>query len=96
VKIFKLKSSPLNYLVRKIVFYQFNQSAEQPVEDNFQADRSALKTLAKFSGAGGGITLSFERSLLGERISYDASSDTLMIRGIPPNLKDQLTKAQNW
>jgi nucleoid-associated protein len=76
-------------------FYQFNQSAEQPVEDNFQADRSALKTLAKFSGAGGGITLSFERSLLGERISYDASSDTLMIRGIPPNLKDQLTKAQN-
>jgi nucleoid-associated protein len=76
-------------------FYQFNQSAEQPVEENFQADRSVLKTLAKFSGAGGGITLSFERSLLGERISYDASSDTLMIRGIPPNLKDQLTKAQN-
>lgn len=76
-------------------FYQFNQSAEQPVEEQFQADRSVLKTLAKFSGAGGGITLSFERSLLGERISYDAASDTLMIRGIPPNLKDQLTKAQS-
>jgi nucleoid-associated protein len=39
--------------------------------------------------------LSFERELLGDRISYDASSDTLMIRGIPPNLKDQLTKAQS-
>lgn len=76
-------------------FYQFNQNAEKPVEETFQADRSALKTLAKFSGAGGGITLSFERSLLGDRISYDASSDTLMIRGIPPNLKDQLTKSQS-
>lgn len=76
-------------------FYQFNQSAEKPVEEHFQADRSALKTLAKFSGAGGGISLSFERHLLGERVSYDAASDTLMIRGIPPNLKDQLTKAQS-
>lgn len=76
-------------------FYQFNQTAEKPVEEHFQADRSALKTLAKFSGAGGGISLSFERALLGDRISYDASSDTLMIRGIPPNLKDQLTKAQS-
>jgi nucleoid-associated protein len=76
-------------------FYQFNQTAEKPVEEHFQADRSVLKTLAKFSGAGGGISLSFERELLGDRISYDASSDTLMIRGIPPNLKDQLTKAQS-
>ena len=76
-------------------FYQFNQTAEKPVEEHFQADRSALKTLAKFTGAGGGISLSFERALLGDRISYDPSSDTLMIRGIPPNLKDQLTKAQS-
>lgn len=76
-------------------FYQFNQTAESPVEEHFQADRSALKTLAKFSGSGGGVTLSFERHLLGDRISYDPSSDTLMIRGIPPNLKDQLSKAQS-
>ena len=76
-------------------FYQFNQTAEKPVEEHFQADRSALKTLAKFTGAGGGISLSFERALLGDRISYDPTSDTLMIRGIPPNLKDQLTKAQS-
>jgi len=74
-------------------FEQFNQSAEQPLEAHFQADRSALKNLAKFSGQGGGVSLSFERHLLGDRISYDAGSDTLMIRGIPPNLKDQLSKA---
>lgn len=74
-------------------FYQFIKDAEQPIEEQFQADRSVLKTLAKFSGQGGGISLSFERSLLGDRVSYDPGSDTLMIRGIPPNLKDQLLKS---
>ena len=78
-----------------VSFEEFNQSAELPLEEQFQADRSVLKTLAKFSGQGGGISLSFERKLLGERVSYDAGSDTLMIRGIPPNLKDQLLKSQN-
>ena len=78
-----------------VSFEAFNQSAELPVEEQFQADRSALKTLAKFSGQGGGVSLSFERKLLGDRVSYDAGSDTLMIRGIPPNLKDQLLKSQS-
>jgi nucleoid-associated protein len=78
-----------------VSFEEFNQQAEVPVEEQFQADRSALKTLAKFSGQGGGISLSFERKLLGDRVSYDAGSDTLMIRGIPPNLKDQLVKSQS-
>jgi nucleoid-associated protein len=76
-------------------FYHFAKNAEQPMEEQFQADRSALKTLAKFSGQGGGISLSFERKLLGDRVSYDPGSDTLMIRGIPPNLKDQLLKSQS-
>jgi nucleoid-associated protein len=74
-----------------ISFEQFNQQAEK----QFQADRGVLKTLAKFSGQGGGVSLSFERKLLGDRVSYDAGSDTLMIRGIPPNLKDQLLKSQS-
>jgi len=78
-----------------ISFEEFNQGAELPLEDQFQADRGVLKTLAKFSGQGGGVSLSFERKLLGDRISYDAGSDTLMIRGIPPNLKDQLLKSQS-
>ncbi len=78
-----------------VSFEEFNQGAELPLEEQFQADRGVLKTLAKFSGQGGGISLSFERALLGERVSYDAGSDTLMIRGIPPNLKDQLLKSQS-
>lgn len=76
-------------------FSLFNQQAETPLESTFQADRSALKTLAKFSGQGGGVSLSFDRVLLGDRIHYDVSSDTLMIKGVPPNLKDQLTRSNS-
>ncbi|GAC14224.1 nucleoid-associated protein YejK [Aliiglaciecola lipolytica] len=73
-------------------FIDFNQQSETPLETSFQADRSALKTLAKFSGQGGGISLSFDRALYGDRVQYDANSDTLLIKGVPPNLKDQLTR----
>ena len=74
-------------------FYSFNQASEAPLEDSFQADRGMLKTLAKFSGQGGGMTISFDRKHYGDRITYNAETDTLVIKGIPPNLKDQLLKS---
>ncbi|MCV2885243.1 nucleoid-associated protein YejK [Aestuariibacter sp. AA17] len=75
-------------------FYQFNQQTDAPLEENFQADKTMLKSLAKFTGQGGGISLSFDRKLFGERVMYNPETDTLMIKGIPPNLKDQLLKAK--
>lgn len=74
-------------------FSIFNEQQETPLEKSFQPDRAVIKSLAKFSGAGGGVTINFDRQLLGERILYDPNSDTLTIRGIPPNLKDQLLRA---
>ncbi|MDG1121476.1 MAG: nucleoid-associated protein YejK [Glaciecola sp.] len=76
-------------------FRVFNAHLEQPLEPQFQPDRAALKPLAKFSGQGGGVTLSFDRNLLGDKVHYDPVTDTLVIKGIPPNLKDQLSKADN-
>lgn len=73
-------------------FSEFNQALENPLETSFQADRSALKTLAKFSGQGGGVSISFDRVLYGDRIEYNQETDTLVIKGIPPNLKDQLSR----
>lgn len=73
-------------------FAQYNAGLEQPLEPTFQADKSMINIMNKFSGAGGGISLSFERKLLGQRVHYDVNSDTLTIMGLPPNLKDQLTK----
>lgn len=74
-------------------FVDFARAGEQVIEETFQADPAVIKSLNKFSGAGGGLTISFERKLLGERVQYDPHSDTLLIKGIPPNLKDQLLKS---
>ncbi|WP_416308303.1 nucleoid-associated protein YejK [Neptunicella sp. SCSIO 80796] len=74
-------------------FVDFARGGEQSIEETFQADPAIIKSLNKFSGAGGGLTISFERKLLGERVQYDPHSDTLLIKGVPPNLKDQLLKS---
>ncbi len=76
-------------------FEAFTQTLEAPLEESIQPDPAALRQLAKFTGQGGGVSLSFERKLLGDRIIYDPVSDTLTIKGIPPNLKDQLTRQSN-
>ena len=73
-------------------FAKFTESLETPLEKEIQPDPAALKQLAKFTGQGGGISVSFERKLMGERVFYDPATDTLTIRGIPPNLKDQLKR----
>lgn len=76
-------------------FESFTQTLEEPLEDTFQPDKAAIKTLSKFSGQGGGVSLSFDRKLLGENIQYHAESDTLVIKGLPANLRDQLSRWQN-
>lgn len=72
-------------------FYSFI-GQEYELEDRFPADRSTLRGLTKFVGSGGGLTLSFEQKLLNSRVFYDPQTDTLTIRGVPPNLKDQLLR----
>ncbi|MGL5343463.1 MAG: nucleoid-associated protein YejK [Plesiomonas sp.] len=73
-------------------FYQFAEQQDYALEESFPADRSTLRQLTKFTGSGGGISLSFDALLLGERIYWDATTDTLMIKGTPPNLRDQLQR----
>lgn len=73
-------------------FKAFTESLDVPLEKEIQPDPAALKQLAKFTGQGGGVSVSFERKLMGDRVFYDPATDTLTIRGIPPNLKDQLNR----
>ena len=71
----------------------FAEEQEYGLEENIPPLRATLKSLTKFSGAGKGVTLSFDADLLNQRIYWDPITDTLTIKGIPPNLKDQLQKA---
>lgn len=73
-------------------FQAFTQEQGYELEESFPADRSTLRQLTKFAGSGGGLTLNFDAMLLGERIFWDPTTDTLTIKGTPPNLRDQLQR----
>lgn len=75
-------------------FYDF-VSEDYQLEQNFPADRSVMRKLTKYVGQGGGVSISFDQKHLGDRIEYDADSDTLTIKGIPPNLREQLKRDAN-
>ena len=77
-------------------FVTFTEEQNYGLEETIPPVRSALKTLTKFSGSGKGVTLSFDADLLNNRIEWDPLTDTLTIKGIPPNLKDQLQKALKY
>ncbi|WP_440863710.1 nucleoid-associated protein YejK [Symbiopectobacterium purcellii] len=73
-------------------FHAFSQEQDYELEESFPADRSTLRQLTKFAGSGGGLTINFDALLLGERIFWDPTTDTLIIKGTPPNLRDQLQR----
>lgn len=75
-------------------FAQFTESQEYGLSEQIPPVRNTLKSLTKFSGSGKGVTLSFDAQLLGERVIWDELGDTLTIKGLPPNLRDQLMRNQ--
>ncbi len=77
---------------REVSFQEFTADKGYELEESFPADRSTLRQLTKFAGSGGGLTINFDAMLLGERIFWDPATDTLTIKGTPPNLRDQLQR----
>lgn len=79
-------------MLNEVDFSQFAHNADYGLEENIPPMRTALKTLTKFSGSGKGVTISFNAELLGERLIWDELNDTLTIKGLPANLRDQLVR----
>ncbi len=75
-----------------VSFFDYTEEQGYELDDSFPADRATIRKLTKFTGSGGGLSISFEALLLGERVFYDPETDTLTIKGTPPNLRDQLTR----
>lgn len=71
-------------------FYQFCQSQGYDLAESFPHDQSVINKVTKYSGYGNGISVSFERSHLGEDVIYNQANDSLTIYKVPPNLKAQL------
>ena len=74
-------------------FVTFAEEQNYGLEDSIPPVRSTLKSLTKFTGSGKGVSISFDADLLNTRIQWEPMTDTLTIKGLPPNLKDQLQKA---
>lgn len=73
-------------------FQQFTETQGYQLADSFPADRATLRQLTRYAGSGGGLTINFDALLLGERVFWDPHTDTLTIKGTPPNLRDQLQR----
>lgn len=78
--------------LNELNFVDFTAGKEYGLEESIPPVRNALKTLAKYSGSGKGVTISFNAELLGERLIWDELNDTLTIKGLPANLRDQLER----
>lgn len=78
--------------LKEQAFLEFAQQGDYGLEDNIPPVRNALKSLTKFSGAGKGVNISFDAELIDQRIFWDEANDTLTIKGLPPNLRDQLQR----
>jgi nucleoid-associated protein len=77
-------------LVSDNEFKDFIQQQEYSFDDKVTLDKSTVRKLVKLSGAGGGVSVSFDRVLLGDRVNYSPGSDTLTIKGVPASLKAHL------
>jgi len=71
-------------------FSDYIQNQEVSFEDKVTLDKSTVRKLVKLSGSGGGVSVSFDRILLGDRVNYDPRTDILSIQGLPRTLKAHL------
>lgn len=73
-------------------FKQFLADNQPDLPNALPADRAKFQKYLRFSGRDKGLSLSFDASLLEDRIRYDAASDQLVITGLPKTLVQQLKK----
>ncbi|CAH7427638.1 Nucleoid-associated protein VS_0951 [Vibrio chagasii] len=88
----RVLSEELPHLTEGASFLDFTSAQGYELEEKFPVEANQLKKLTKFVGAGGGININFDGGLLNERVFYDRETDTLTIKGCPPNLRDQLQR----
>jgi nucleoid-associated protein len=73
-------------------FAKFVETKKAEVKNEFIPDSSQLRNYIRISGRNDSLSMSFESACLGNDIVYDAASDSLTIKNIPPALKAKLLK----
>ncbi|WP_445937127.1 nucleoid-associated protein, partial [Pseudomonas sp.] len=80
---------------RPKAFYDHIRNKDYGLSPEIPADKRTLNQFQRFTGRAEGLSISFEAHLLGSKIEYDESTDTLVIRNLPTQLTDQLKRRKN-
>lgn len=74
-------------------FAEFARAADYGLSPEIPADKRVLNQFRRFTGRAEGLSISFEAHLVGDKVEYDQEAGTLMIKGLPTQLTDQLKRA---
>ncbi|MGQ7261841.1 nucleoid-associated protein [Vreelandella sp. V005] len=73
-------------------FYEHIRNSDYGLSPEIPPDKRTLSQFRRFTGRAGGVSISFDSHLLGSSIEYDAAQDRLIIKQVPKQLREQLTK----
>ena len=77
---------------RPKAFYDFIRNKNYGLSPEIPADKRTLNQFRRFTGRAEGMSISFEQHLLGSKVEFDVEAGTLMLRGLPTQLTDQLKR----
>ena len=78
---------------RPKAFYDFIRNKDYGLSPEIPADKRTMNQFRRFTGRTEGLSISFEAHMLGSKVEYDKTVDTLTLRGLPTQLIDQLKRA---
>lgn len=74
-------------------FADFIRNADYGLSTEIPADKRTINQFRRFTGRAEGLSISFEAHLLGRKVEFDQAAGTLMIKGVPTQLADQLKRS---
>lgn len=78
---------------RPKAFFDHIRNKDYGLSPEIPADKRTINQFRRFTGRAEGLSISFEAHLLGKRIEFDQGAGTLMIKGVPTQLVDQIKRA---
>lgn len=77
---------------RPKAFYDHIRNKDYGLAPTIPTDKKTLAAFRRFTGRAEGLSITFDSNLLGSSIEYDETNDTLLIRRVPTQLKEQLKR----
>lgn len=75
-------------------FYDYIRNKDYGLSPEIPADRRTLQQFRRFTGRAAGVSISFDSHLLGSGVEYDTERDRLIIKQVPPQLRDQIKRRE--